>query len=100
MPNYKAGQFIYFVKEYESTPYIIYGVDDDDVFAIAVKEGRYTNLDRIVIPQYRIQNNCFNLEWADGSDEVKIDGGDGYILRQQLDKNQKKIDKFRKSADY
>jgi len=95
MTNFKTGQFIYRVNNYEAIPYIIVGEDEDYVFAIAVKVGEYAHKERIMINKNKIQHNCFSPADMDANN----DGEDSNVMRRQLEKNQKNIDKFRKLND-
>jgi hypothetical protein len=79
----KAGQMIYEINRYgEQIPYIIYGVDDDIVLAIAIHSQTCigANVERICIMSNKIHNFCFNIDDADSN-----------VLCDAFNKNEKSI---------
>lgn len=91
----KAGQMIYKVDANgEQTPYIVYGVDEDEdvVFAISIHNQTYSHNERIRIELSKIDNFCFSLDDA----FTNIDGDDYKVVRDALNKNEKHIKKHLK----
>lgn len=97
----KAGQMIYEINKCgEQTPYIVYGIDDENNLVFAVSIHKQTdcgwNTERIQISQNNIDNLCFKKEDAD----TEIDGNDKCVIRDELNKNEKHIKRYFKKNGF
>ena len=91
----KVGQMIYWIDMFGvKTPYIIYGIDNEMVFAIMVHSmgTHHCNFDfeRIKINIANIQNFCFCIS----NTYHKIGNDDEKIMRNNFKKNEKHIKNY------